>query len=74
VGGLRERREIPYRPTRLLENGKLEATEDSKAPLTLSRLILAEGPLRENEIVRIMIIMTVASSLLGLVTLFFMGR
>jgi len=74
VGGLRERREIPYRPTRLLENGKLEATEDSKAPITLSRLILAEGPLRENEIVRIMIIMTVASSLLGLVTLFFMGR
>jgi len=72
VGGLRERREMPNRPTRLLENGKLEATEDGKAPITLSRLILAEGPLRENEIVKIMIVMTAASSLLGVLTLLFM--
>jgi len=72
VGGLRERREMPYRPTRLLEDGRIEATEDGKAPITLSRLILAEGALRENEIVNIMIAMTIASSLLGLLTLLFM--
>jgi len=74
VGGLRERREMLFRPTRLLDDGRLDATEDSRAPITLSRLILAEGPLRENEIVYSMIVMTVVSSLLGLVTLFIMGR
>lgn len=74
VGGLRERREIPSRPTRLLDDGRLEATEDRKAPITLSRLILAEGPLYENEIVRIMIILTMASSALGSLTLLFLMR
>ncbi len=74
VGGLRERREIPDRPTRLLDNGKLEATQEDKAPITLSRIILAEGPLRENEIVNIMIVLTVASSLLGLLTLLVIPR
>jgi UDP-N-acetylglucosamine--dolichyl-phosphate N-acetylglucosaminephosphotransferase len=74
VGGLRERREIPDRPTRLLGNGKLEATQEDKAPITLSRIILAEGPLRENEIVNIMIVLTVASSLLGLLTLLVIPR
>jgi len=72
VGGLRERREMPYRPTRLLGDGRIEATEDGKAPITLSRLILAEGALHENEIVNIMIAMTIASSLLGLLTLLLM--
>lgn len=72
VGGLRERREIPNRPTRLLDDGRLEATDDRKAPITLSRIILAEGPLRENEIVRIMITLTVVSSALGLLTLLIM--
>jgi len=72
VGGLRERREMPRRPTRLLEDGRIQATEDGKAPITLSRLILAEGALRESEIVNIMIAMTIASSLLGLLTLLLM--
>ena len=72
VGGLRERREMPHRPTRLLEDGRIEATEDGKAPITLSRLILSEGALRESEIVNIMIAMTIASSLLGLLTLLLM--
>jgi len=74
VGGLRERRQIINRPTRLLESGKLEAADDGKAPVTLSRIILAEGPLHENEIVNIMIVLTVASSLLGFLTLFLMPR
>jgi UDP-N-acetylglucosamine--dolichyl-phosphate N-acetylglucosaminephosphotransferase len=74
VGGLRERREIASRPTRLLGDGRLEATEDRQAPMTLSRLILAEGPLYENEIVRIMIILTAVSSVLGMLTLFLLMR
>lgn len=74
LGGLRERRQIINRPTRLLENEMLEAADDGKAPVTLSRIILAEGPLHEKQIVSVMIILTVASSLLGFVTLFLMPR
>jgi len=69
IGGLRERREISERPTRVLRDGRIESTKDDKAPITLTRLILAEGPLRENEIVNIMVVMTVVSSILGLATL-----
>ena len=72
VGGLRERREILDRPTRLLDDGRLEATREKGAPITLSRIILAEGPLREKEIVNIMIALTVTSSILGLLTLLLM--
>lgn len=74
LGGLRERRQIVNRPTRLLENEMLEAADDGKAPVTLSRIILAGGPLRERQIVSIMIALTAASSLLGFVTLFLMPR
>lgn len=69
MGGLRERREISYRPTRLLEDGRIEAAEDGRAPITLSRLILAEGALHEYDIVNIMILMTIASSMFGFLTL-----
>jgi len=72
IGGLRERREISERPTRVLRDGRIESTRDDKAPITLSRLILAEGPLRENEIVNIMVAMTIVSSVLGLATLLLM--
>jgi len=70
VGRLYERREIKSRPVRLREDGLLEATEDKNAPITLARLILAEGPLREQQIVRLMIMMTMVSSLLAVVAFF----
>jgi UDP-N-acetylglucosamine--dolichyl-phosphate N-acetylglucosaminephosphotransferase len=70
VGRLYERREIRSRPVRLSEDGLLEATEDRNAPITLARLILAEGPLREQQIVRLMIMMTLVSSLLAVVAFF----
>lgn len=68
VGRLYERREIRQRPTRLLEDGRLEASSDRNAPITLTRLILAAGPLGEKEIVRAMIFLTVVSSLLAIIT------
>jgi len=68
VGRLYERREISQRPTRLLRNGKIAASTAKNAPVTLTRLILAKGPLIEPEIVKGMILLTLASSGLAVIT------
>ncbi len=68
VGGLKERRQITARPTQLLDDGRLDANPNTLAPGTLSRLILAKGPLKESEIVQIMITLTAASSILAVFT------
>jgi len=68
VGRLYERREIRERPVRLLEDGSLQASTAKAAPITLTRIILAAGPLREREIVREMILLTFISSFLALLT------
>ena len=68
VRGLRERREILQRPTKLLDNGLLQASDEKGAPVTLARLILAAGPLSEKEVVRCMIVLTIVSSLLAVFT------
>jgi len=62
IGRLYERREIKPRPVRLRSDGMLEATNDRQAPVTLTRLILAEGPLPEKQIVRVMQLLAVLSS------------
>lgn len=72
VGGLRERREIHQRPIRLLDNGLLKASTEKGAPVTVARLILAEGPLGEKDIVRGIIILTAVSSCLALITYWIM--
>ncbi|MGA8904534.1 MAG: hypothetical protein WB661_05945 [Candidatus Bathyarchaeia archaeon] len=72
VGGLRERREIHQRPIRLMNNGLLKASTEKGAPVTMARLILAEGPLGEKQIVRGMMILTAVSSVLALVTYWIM--
>lgn len=71
VGRLFERREIASRPTRLLDDGTLEATDNRLAPVTLSRLILARGPLTERQVVRSIMALTAVSSALAVVTFFF---
>jgi UDP-N-acetylglucosamine--dolichyl-phosphate N-acetylglucosaminephosphotransferase len=68
VGGLFERREMVQRPIKLMRNGKLEASADERAPITLARIILAGGPLGEQEIVRGMLILTLVSSILAVLT------
>jgi UDP-N-acetylglucosamine--dolichyl-phosphate N-acetylglucosaminephosphotransferase len=68
VGGLHERREIHQRPTGLLENGLLKASTEKGAPVTMARLILAEGPLGERQIVKGMMILTAVSSILAVAT------
>ena len=68
VRGLRERREIRQRPTQLLDNGMLQASNVKGAPVTLARLILAAGPMGEKDVVRAMMILTAVSSLLAAAT------
>lgn len=68
VGKLYERKELKNRPTRLLPNGKLDITEDTNAPMTLTRIILAKGPLEEYKVVRIMLQLTLISSILAVIT------
>jgi UDP-N-acetylglucosamine--dolichyl-phosphate N-acetylglucosaminephosphotransferase len=47
-----EHKEIKARPTMLLDDYKLKASTEKSAPVTLLRLILANGPMREDEIAR----------------------
>ena len=72
LGGVRERREIKIRPTILLENGLIAANLDKKAPITLTRLMVASSPLKEPEITRCFIILHFFSGFLALATFFFM--
>ena len=68
LGGLYERRQISNRPTRVLSDGRIEATDDKQAPVTLTRMILAQSPLREPEIVSIMITLTAIASAFAVFT------
>jgi UDP-N-acetylmuramyl pentapeptide phosphotransferase/UDP-N-acetylglucosamine-1-phosphate transferase len=73
VGRLYERREIKPRPVRLRSDGMLEATAEKRAPVTLTRLILAEGPMSERQIVRVMQLLTVLSCALAVLAFFLVG-
>jgi UDP-N-acetylmuramyl pentapeptide phosphotransferase/UDP-N-acetylglucosamine-1-phosphate transferase len=73
VGRLYERRQIKPRPVKLRSDGMLEATTDKRAPVTLTRLILAEGPMREQQIVRVMLLLTVLSSAMALLASLLVG-
>ncbi len=60
-----EHRKIKIRPTVVLDDGRLVAERNPKAPITLVRLIVADEPLGEKEIVNNILILTVFSSLLA---------
>lgn len=68
IGRLFERRQIKQRPTILLRDGRIAANPDPKAPLTLTRMIIANAPLRENEVVKVFFIMSTFSSILAVLT------
>ncbi len=72
IGRLYERREV-NRPVKVLEDGRLMASADPKAPLTLARFILARGPLHEYEATIIFITLSAISGLLALITAYMMA-
>jgi UDP-N-acetylglucosamine--dolichyl-phosphate N-acetylglucosaminephosphotransferase len=67
MGRLYERREVS-RPVAILEDGRITATKDPKAPITLARMVLARGPLREDEAARIFFILAAISGVLAFAT------
>jgi UDP-N-acetylglucosamine--dolichyl-phosphate N-acetylglucosaminephosphotransferase len=69
IGRLFERRQIGKRPTLLLRDGRIAANPDPKAPLTLTRIVIANTPLRENEVVRAFFILSTFTSILAVLTL-----
>ncbi len=72
LGRLMERSEIRKRPVYLGEDGRLYASVEKGAPITLIRTILACGPLFENQVVRIMAIIALMSAVLAIITAFTM--
>jgi len=72
IGRLYERREV-NRPVTVLEDGRLMASSDPKAPLTLARFVLARGPLHEYEAAMIFITLSAISGLLALITAYMMA-
>jgi len=72
LGGFKERREIKDRPTILLKGELLSSSLSLKAPVTLTRIIVAETPLKEFEIAKIIIILHVFSGFLAILTAIFM--
>jgi UDP-N-acetylglucosamine--dolichyl-phosphate N-acetylglucosaminephosphotransferase len=68
IGRLFERRQIRQRPTYLLRDARIAANPDPKAPLTLTRIIVANTPLRENEVVKVFLVLSTFSSILAIMT------
>lgn len=64
-----EHRNVKSRPTILTDDFKLVASRSKDAPSTLVRLIVAKGPLSEEQIVRRIFALAVFSSILALVTI-----
>ncbi|MFW9924757.1 MAG: hypothetical protein ACFFDW_15865 [Candidatus Thorarchaeota archaeon] len=67
--GFRERRQIKARPTKVLEDEQIVANTDEKAPLTLTRWLVAKKPMKEDEIVLSMGILSFFANILALLTM-----
>ena len=69
IGGLKEHRKIRERPTYLTHDFRLAASRSVKAPVSLTRLILAiEGPLTESEVVSRLVFLEAVCSTLAVVS------
>jgi UDP-GlcNAc:undecaprenyl-phosphate GlcNAc-1-phosphate transferase len=65
-----EHRQIKNQPTTLLPDGRVIATDDSKAPVTLMRMLVARTALGEEEIARDILKLTFYCALLSGITAF----
>ncbi len=69
VGGLVERHEIGKRPV-ILEEGRIKANPDPKAPISLIAILTSDRPKTEPEIVRNTLLTSLLSGLLACLTFF----
>ena len=58
---------------KMLDDGRLMATSDPKAPITLARMILARGPLFEYEATRVFLALSAIAGLLAVFTSYLIG-
>lgn len=65
-----EHREVKARPTILTDDFRLMASKDRRAPVTLLRLILSDGPLTEEEIIKQITKLAIFSSALAFVSIY----
>ena len=65
-----EHREVKARPTILTDDFKLMASKDKRAPVTLLRLILADGPLTEEEIIKQVTKLAIFCSALAFISIY----
>lgn len=68
VKRLVEHRSMALRPITLLPDGRLAASKDPKAPITLVRMILLEGSLSESEVASSIFKLSAFSSFLAILT------
>ena len=71
TGGFKEKSEI-NRPTRILEDGRLDISEKDQVPLTLAGLVMVKGPVTEQEAFISFLILTIISSALAIITSIFL--
>jgi UDP-GlcNAc:undecaprenyl-phosphate GlcNAc-1-phosphate transferase len=64
-----EHREVKTRPVTICGDFRLMASKDNSAPATLVRLILARGPLSEQEIITRIFILATFSSILAIISI-----
>jgi UDP-N-acetylmuramyl pentapeptide phosphotransferase/UDP-N-acetylglucosamine-1-phosphate transferase len=65
-----EHRQIKNQPTTLLDDGRVIATDDPKAPVTLMRMLVARGALSEEQIARDIFKLTLYCAFLAGITAF----
>ncbi|NVM55394.1 MAG: hypothetical protein HWN66_16930 [Candidatus Helarchaeota archaeon] len=68
VRGLVEGRKLQERPSIVKSDGTITASTDIKAPLTLMRIVMAKSPLKEPEITRHFIVLTLYCAILAIIT------
>ncbi len=68
VKGFVEHRSMKKRPVILREDWLLEASTDKDAPMTLSRMVLAGGPLKEEDIVETIFVLEAVAVALAILT------
>lgn len=73
VGGLVEHRKMKKRPVTLDGEFRLNAVRDPDAPMTLTRMLLADGPLTESQVTRQILYLEAFSALLAVLTFFLVG-
>jgi len=67
LGGIKSAKQAKSRPVKI-ENGKLKASRDKSAPITLLRMLCAEVLVDERQAVRAMAFLASFTALLGLIT------